>query len=223
MKVAVIADVHSNLTALEAVLRDLRGRNWEIYCLGDLVGYNPFPNEVVELMRDMGIKCLMGNHDLAVVTGNAFGFNPYAARAVAWTRKHLKKENMSFLASLPLYRRNSFYMVHGSPRNYTEEYVTHDYPEAILQNFLGKAERDILALAHTHVSFIRPLGDKMVFNPGSVGQPRDLDPRASYALLDPEKKRVEIRKVEYDVEKVVEAVIRAGLPSILGIRLREGW
>jgi predicted phosphodiesterase len=221
MKVAVLADLHSNFPALQAVLKDIGDR--EIYCVGDLVGYNPFPDEVVETVRERGIKCVMGNHDLAVVTGNTLGFNPYAALAIGWTRRRMKKGNIAYLASLPFTLRNSFYMVHGSPRRCLEEYVTGDYPEVLLREFLRKAGRSVLALAHTHVSFVRYIGDMLLFNPGSVGQPRDLDPRASYALLDPEKKQVKIKKVKYDVEAVVEAVGGEDLPAVLGLRLREGW
>ncbi len=221
MKVAVIADIHSNLPALEAVLRDIG--DVEICCLGDLVGYYPFPDEVVEEIRDRGIRCVMGNHDHAVVTGDVRGFNPYAARAVLWTRKRMRGKNVAYLASLPLSYRNSFYMVHGSPRRCLEEYVTMDYPDEVLESFFLLAERSILALAHTHVPYVRRLGSRLLFNPGSVGQPRDHDPRAGYAIIDVEKKHVEIRRVRYDVEAVVEAVTREGLPGVLGYRLRDGW
>lgn len=222
MKVAVIADIHSNRPALEAVLRGI-GDVKEIYCLGDLVGYNPFPDEVVEKVRERGVRCVLGNHDHAVVTGNVFGFNPYAARAVLWTRKKMKEKNIAYLASLPLELRNSFYMVHGSPRRCLEEYVALDYPDEVLKSFFVMAQRSIVALAHTHVPYVRRLGDRLLFNPGSVGQPRDHDPRASYALLDVDKRQVEIKRVRYDVEDVVEAVTREGLPRVLGYRLRGGW
>lgn len=218
---AVLADIHSNLPALEAVLQDIGSR--ETYCLGDLVGYNPFPDEVVETVREKGVKCVLGNHDHAVVTGDVSGFNPYAARAIAWTRSRMRKENISYLGSLPLSMRNYFYMVHGSPRRCLEEYVTEDYPDVVLRRFFQMTEMSIIALAHTHVPFVKPMGDKLIFNPGSVGQPRDLDPRASYALLDVEKKQVKIKKVRYDVDAVVEALIKEGLPRVLGYRLREGW
>jgi putative phosphoesterase len=221
MKLAVLADIHSNYPALEAVLQDIG--DLETYCLGDLVGYNPFPDEVVEAVRERDMKCIMGNHDYAVVTGDVYGFNPYAAAAVLWTRKKMRRENLSYLRSLPMTRADSVYMVHGSPRRCLDEYVTADYPDELLEHFLGLAGRSILALAHTHVPMVRHLGDGLLFNPGSVGQPRDHDPRAAYAILDTEKKEVTIRRAGYDVEAVVEAVNREGLPRVLGERLREGW
>lgn len=220
MRVAVIADIHSNLHALEAVLEDIGEA--VIYCNGDLVGYNPYPNEVLELVRKKGIFCTLGNHDYAVITGNTAWFNPYAARALEWTMKHIKKENLAFLASLPLSYEGSFYMAHGSPRSPLDEYVTEDYPEEVVKGFFSHVGRDVITLAHTHVPYVRRLDEKLLLNPGSIGQPRDFDPRASYALLDPGKKQVEIRRIKYDVEAAVEAVIEAGLPPVLGYRLMEG-
>jgi putative phosphoesterase len=220
MRVAVLADIHSNLPALEAVLEDIGEA--KIYCNGDLVGYNPYPNEVIELVKKKGILCTLGNHDYAVLTGNTAWFNPYAARALEWTRKRITKENLAFLASLPFFYEGGFYMTHGSPRYYLDEYVTEDYPEEIVRGFFSHTKRSVITLAHTHVPYARRLDEKLLFNPGSVGQPRDFDPRASYALLDVEKKHVEIKRIKYDVEAVVEAVIKAGLPPILGYRLREG-
>jgi putative phosphoesterase len=220
MRVAVIADIHSNLPALEAVLGEVGAMR--IYCNGDLTGYNPYPNEVIELVKKHNVICTLGNHDHAVLTGNTAWFNPYAAKALKWTREHLSKENLEFLASLPLFHSSEFYMVHGSPRNYLDEYVTGDYPEEVLKGFFNQSGRDVVCLAHTHVPFVKRLGENLLFNPGSVGQPRDLDARASYAVLDLKQRRVEIKRVKYDIEMVVEAVIDAGLPSILGYRLREG-
>jgi len=216
----VLADIHSNRPALEAVLQEVGEAR--VYCNGDLVGYNPYPKEVIELVRKRKVICTLGNHDYAVLTGNTAWFNPYAARALKWTRERMGKEDLDFLASLPFYRSMEFYMVHGSPRNYLDEYVTEDYPEEVLKGFLDQSGRDVICFAHTHVPFVKQLGENLLFNPGSVGQPRDLDARASYALLDLEKKQVEIRRVEYDVEAIVEELVAVGLPEVLGYRLREG-
>lgn len=221
MRVAVLADVHANLPALKAVFRDIgKGR---IHCAGDLVGYNPYPNEVVELVKKHEVICTLGNHDQGVLTGSTVWFNPYAAKALNWTREHLTKENHGFLASLPFYHSSEFYMVHGSPRNYLDEYVSEDYPDEVLNGFFNLTGKDVMCLAHTHVPFVKRLDNGLLFNPGSVGQPRDLDPRASYALLDLEKREAEIKRVEYDVEAVVNDLIEEGLPEVLGYRLREGW
>ncbi len=216
----MLADIHSNRPALEAVLQEVGEAR--VYCNGDLVGYNPYPKEVIELVRKRKVICTLGNHDYAVLTGNTAWFNPYAARALKWTRERMGKEDLDFLASLPFYRSMEFYMVHGSPRNYLDEYVTEDYPEEVLKGFLDQSGRDVICFAHTHVPFVKQLGENLLFNPGSVGQPRDLDARASYALLDLEKKQVEIRRVEYDVEAIVEELVAVGLPEVLGYRLREG-
>jgi len=220
MRVAVIADIHSNLPALEAVLEDIGEAR--IYSNGDLVGYNPYSNEVIELVKKHNVICTLGNHDYAVLTGDTAWFNPTAAKALKWTRENLSKENMEFLASLPFFYSTEFYMVHGSPRNHLDEYVTDDYPAEVLGEFFDQIGRAVICLAHTHVPFVKGLGKRLLFNSGSVGQPRDLDARASYAVLDLEQRRVEIKRVKYDIEMVVEAVIDAGLPSILGYRLREG-
>lgn len=220
MRVAVLADLHSNLPALRAVLRDVKKAKF--YCNGDLVGYNPYPNEVIELIREREVICTMGNHDHAVLTGNTAWFNPHAAGALKWTKEKITKENLEFLASLPLFHSSQFYMVHGSPRNYFDEYVTEDYPEEVLKGFLTLSGQGVACLAHTHIPFVKRLEERLIFNPGSVGQPRDMDPRASYALLDLEKKSVEIKRVAYDVEEVVEDINKEGLPEVLGYRLSRG-
>ena len=220
MRVAVIADIHSNLPALEAVFEDIGEAR--IYCNGDLVGYNPYPNEVIELVKKHNVICTFGNHDYAILTGATAWFNPHAAKALKWTREHVSKERLECLAALPFSHSSEFYMVHGSPKNYLDEYVTEDYPEKVLEGFFDQIGREVICLAHTHVPFVKDLGERLLFNPGSVGQPRDWDTRASYALLDLEQRRVEIKRVKYDIEMVVEAVIEAGLPEFLSYRLREG-
>ncbi len=221
MKIAVISDVHGNLPALEAVLDEI-GRA-RVYHAGDLVGYNPYPAEVIEIFRGKGIRSVMGNHDNAVLTGNVSWFNPVAAEAILWTRSQIDDEDRSFLASLPVrIVENDFFMVHGSPINELEEYV---FPEDrhLIQRYIRLVERDILILGHTHVPFSMKFPEGLVFNPGSVGQPRDGNWRASFAILDSSTGEVEIVRVEYPVEKVVREIKRAGLPQILAERLLIGW
>ncbi len=220
MEIAVISDIHGNLIAFKEVLKSIG--NKKIFCCGDLVGYYPFANEVIEIVKKRKIISVLGNHDYAVVTGDTSWFNPIAAFAIEWTRKRIKKENLEFLRNLPLVYKNDFYMVHGSPRNKLEEYVFPDYSDELLKYFLKLANREILILGHTHVPFVKKFDSEIVFNPGSVGQPRDFDPRASYAILDIEKREVEIIRVDYDIDAVADAVEREGLPSRLGQRLYFG-
>lgn len=221
MQVAVISDIHSNLPALREVLKEIEGM--KIFCCGDLVGYAAFPNEVIEVVKKKKIISILGNHDYAVITGDTSWFNPVAAAAVDWTRKEIKKENLDFLNSLPKLYEGDFYMVHGSPRNQLDEYVSEDYPEKELLSFFEYTSRDVMILGHTHRPFIKKLGGKLMFNPGSVGQPRDLDPRAAYAVFDAAAKKVEIKRVEYDIDEAADAIIEKGLPEFLARRLYAGW
>lgn len=221
MRIAIISDIHSNLPALEAVLDELEGMR--IFCLGDIVGYNPFPNEVVDLLRDRGIPSIMGNHDKAVITGDTSWFNPFAAKAIEWTIDELNEENMEYLSGLPMFHEDEFYAVHGSPGNPLEEYVFPDYPLEVLAGFFGYTKRKAIALGHTHVPFQERIGEKLIFNPGSVGQPRDLDPRASYAIFDIYENEVDIMRREYDVARVADAIKKVGLPKMLAERLPLGW
>jgi putative phosphoesterase len=220
-KLNLIADIHANLPALEAVLDELP-RAKTIH-LGDVVGYNPYPREVIELLREKRIASVLGNHDHAVVTGDTAWFNPVAARAIEWTREQLGGEELAYLSSLPLEIKNEVYAVHGSPRRKLEEYVYPDYPKEVLSAFLKLASRGVLAMGHTHIPFSRKLGGTLIVNPGSVGQPRDGDARASFACIDLATLEVEIVRVEYDISRVAKDILRAGLPAILAQRLYEGY
>ncbi|WP_457555538.1 metallophosphoesterase family protein [Candidatus Pyrohabitans sp.] len=217
----LIADVHGNLPALEAVLDELPVA--ETLHLGDVVGYNPYAREVIELFQERRIASVMGNHDNAVLTGNVSWFNPVAARAILWTRERLSEEEFAYLASLPLEIKNQVYAVHGSPRRRLEEYVFPDYPDEVLSALLRLAGRRILAMGHTHIPFWRRVGDALVLNPGSVGQPRDGDARASFATVNIATLEVEIVRVEYDISRVAREIMRAGLPAVLAQRLFEGY
>ncbi len=221
MKIAVISDVHSNLPALEKVLEAASGM--KIVCLGDLVGYNPFPNEVTELLRDKGIPSIMGNHDLAVLTGDTKGFNPIASWAAEWTIDALTEENMDYLSELPVSYDNEFYAVHGSPNKPLKEYVFPDHPPKILSSFFDRTTKSVIALGHTHIPYQIDLDEKIIFNPGSVGQPRDMDPRASYAIFDTDSRSVEINRLDYEIDEVSKAIKEAGLPGLLADRLHLGW
>ena len=227
-ELAFISDVHSNLEALDAVLAQV-GEGTKVYCLGDIVGYGASPNEVVTRLRERGAECIAGNHDDAVLAGRAPGFSPRAAQAVAWTARNVSPENLRVLASLPRNRTVSVdgrtvYMAHGSPDDNLGEYV---YPEThsdLFGFYLRRLRADAVALGHTHVPFVWSEGRGgrgTVFNPGSVGQPRSGDRRASFAsvVIDGGGISVELRRVEYDAEGAARRVVEAGLPASLAAQL----
>ncbi|MDR0328858.1 MAG: metallophosphoesterase family protein [Planctomycetaceae bacterium] len=247
MKRAIISDIHSNLEALEAVLRDIESQGiTEIYCLGDAVGYGPNPVECIDLVRKKVTMCLLGNHDQASLF-DPEGFNNSAERAIFWTREQLENPRLSnsedrwdFLNNLPrIHREDDFLYVHGSPRNPLNEYVFQDdiYNERRMERLFSAIPKYSFQ-GHTHVpgifteerEFFSPdeinlrytLGDKkLMINVGSVGQPRDRDPRACYVVL--EGNTILYRRVEYPFEKTIEKIMPIPeLDNYLGQRLREG-
>lgn len=190
---------------------------------GDLVGYNPFPNEVVQLFREKKIESIIGNHDYATLTLDTSWFNPIAAEAIHWTRRALTEDNLKYLLSLK--RRLSIEvegrklkLIHGSPFN-DDEYV---YPHEAHKGMLLEADADILILGHTHVPFVRRFKEGLIVNPGSVGQPRDLNWKASYGIYDSRTNEVEIYRIPYDVEKVAKRIYEEGLSPFLAERLKVG-
>lgn len=247
MKRAIISDIHSNLEALTAVLDDVQQQGVsEVFCLGDVVGYGPNPRECIDLVMRCRV-CLLGNHDQGALF-DPEGFNTGAERAIFWTRDQLengdngdsRERRWEFLGELPRnYQEPEFLFVHGSARNPLNEYV---FPEDIYNR--RKLEK-IFALiehyafqGHTHVpgvfteglSFLSPdeIGhefsldrEKVMVNVGSVGQPRDGDPRACYVIVEDGK--VRFRRVEYPVEETVRKIYAVpDLDNFLGDRLRDG-
>lgn len=227
-RVAFVSDIHSNLEALEAVMDEV-GR-LRVYCAGDIVGYGASPNEVVSLLREVGATCVRGNHDAAALDGEVGEFNPRAAMAAIWTSEHLSPESREFLASLPDQVSTTIggkrvYVVHGSPDDPMWEYVRPSTHRDLFDYYLQKVEADVLALGHTHGQFEwRSEGGGVVFNPGSVGQPRTGDTRASFAILSVAggEVEVELRQVEYDVERAARKVLGSGLPPSLASQLLSG-
>jgi putative phosphoesterase len=218
MKVGVLSDVHANRVALEAVAADLPDVD-RLVCAGDVVGYNPWPADCVEWVRERGVPTVMGNHDRAVATGTAFRFNGMARAGVAHAAKELTDEQVEWLRGLPDERTlfdGRVRVVHGHP----EDPDRYTYPREFGPDLLDGEEA--LVMGHTHVQHHEVYEAGVVLNPGSVGQPRDGDPDAAYAVLDLDDLRVEERRVPYDVERVIEAVGDAGLPERIGTRLREG-
>ncbi|WP_122090735.1 metallophosphoesterase family protein [Halalkalicoccus subterraneus] len=218
MRVGLISDIHANRVALDAVLDDMP-RVDRLLCAGDVVGYNPWPADCLETVRKRGIPTVMGNHDRAVASDTAFRFNAMAKAGVEHARRELSDEQLEWLAGLPEERTEldgKVKLVHGHPEN-PDHYT---YPEEFGPDLLD--EEELLVLGHTHVQVHEVYEEGIVCNPGSVGQPRDGDPRGAYAVVDLDDRTVEERRVEYDIERVIDAVEEAGLPGRIGARLREG-
>lgn len=218
MRLGVISDIHANRVALEAVLSDIPAVDG-LACAGDIVGYNPWPADCLAAVRDRAVPTVQGNHDRAVASGGGFRFNSLAQAGVRYAREQLDEDGVDWLADLPTERRvadGRVKLVHGHP----DDPDRYTYPEEFDASLLG--DEDVLVMGHTHVQGHAVTEDGVVMNPGSVGQPRDADPRAAYAVVDLDDLTVTEHRVEYDVEAVVDAVEAAGLPTRIGTRLREG-
>jgi diadenosine tetraphosphatase ApaH/serine/threonine PP2A family protein phosphatase len=245
VQTAVITDIHANLTALEAVLAEIDALGVEeIWCLGDVVGYGAEPDACTDLVRERAQVCLVGNHDIAVLGAlDISSFSEAAAEAVKWTREHVSEQTLEFLRGLdPDEEREGLGLFHASPRDPIWEYVL-SYEQAYAN--LTAQSRPISLVGHSHVSlfFAMPedggladvrggqVGDgnsvdlssgRWLLNPGSVGQPRDGDPRAAWLQLDTESLSATFHRVGYDIEKAAAAIVQAGLPERLAERLEVG-
>jgi len=240
MRIAVLADIHANLEALEAVLERISGLHVTgIVCLGDIVGYNANPNECVDLIKSNDITCVAGNHDV-VASGieDPVRFNQLARIAIGWTREHLTDVNRQFLEKLPRQQQiHDFMTFHGYIHD-TDRYLFNaDDARNNFQLLAGLAGHPWLGFfGHTHVKTvfadengIKEAGPALevslspatryLINPGSVGQPRDLDPRASFLIYDADESRITFHRVEYDIQSCQEKILRAGLPTRLAERL----
>jgi putative phosphoesterase len=220
MEIGVVSDVHANPVALDAV-RDAMPDVALVVNAGDTVGYNPWPADCLAAVREAGWPTVQGNHDRATAREGPVGFNAMGDAGVEYAREALSTDARRWLADLPASRTvadGRVRVVHGhpdSPDRYT-------YPEEFSPAMLGG--EDLLVTGHTHVQGHRTFDTGVVMNPGSVGQPRDGDPRAAFAVVDLAESppAVDERRVTYDVERVVEAVADAGLPRRTGERLRDG-
>jgi predicted phosphodiesterase len=240
VKYAVLSDIHGNLEALEAVLEDVGGRAPDaIFCLGDFVGYGPDPNACVSALRPLLAGAVAGNHDRAALGELDISlFNPLAQAAIRWTQRQLTPETRAFLHGLPeRIERDGFLAVHGSVRDPIEEYIFD--PSTAEESFRLGSFR-LCAVGHTHVPGVfaqrndgvsalrfsseQPLpldpDTRYIVNAGSVGQPRDGDPRAAYLWLDDDRAR--LIRIAYPLERTQEKMIAAGLPPALAERLAFG-
>lgn len=223
MKIAFIGDIHANLPALQNVFEALDNISADrVFCAGDIVGYYPYPDEVIRLLRRRRIKSVMGNHDCAVVTGDVSRFNPYAAKAIEWTRANISQKSLEYLSELPVQLKiKDVSIAHGTPRSFND-YIYPETPKWMLAAMLVEIKAKALVLGHTHIQWSCPLKEGIILNPGSVGQPRDRNPNAAFAVFDTKTKEVEFHRVAYDIHRVVEATIDAGLPDFLAYRLLTG-
>lgn len=242
MRILVLSDIHANLSALEAVLANAAGFE-ATWCLGDLVGYGPDPNECIRQVQELpNLVCLLGNHDAAALNRiDIASFNPEARRALLWTQDTLSEESIAYLQKLPeLVVVESVTLAHGSPRQPVWEYLLDT--RTATQNF-AYFETPYCFVGHSHLPVIYqmsngrshceliipqmqttlPVIPRAIFNPGSVGQPRDRDPQAAYAIFDPEKLTWEYRRVPYDIASVQARMQSAGLPARHIQRLAAGW
>jgi diadenosine tetraphosphatase ApaH/serine/threonine PP2A family protein phosphatase len=247
LSVAVITDIHSNLPALEAVLADVDARGVdEVWCLGDVVGYGADPDACADLVRERCDTCLAGNHDLAVLGAlDVTSFSEAAAEAVAWTRENAAESTLEFLRELePVGLRRGISLFHASPRDPVWEYVL-----SLEQAYecLEIQPEPVALIGHSHVSLFFALpqggtseadtlgsqagagsrlelgdGGRWLINPGSVGQPRDGDPRAAWLELDPDQGTALFHRLPYDIDRAAAAIVEAGLPSRLADRLQVG-
>jgi putative phosphoesterase len=236
MKLAVLSDIHANLYALEAVWADLQAQKPDaVYCLGDLVGYGAHPNQVIEFIRRQHIPTVMGNYDDGVGfdqddCGCAYRDPDDRLRgqqSLMWTREHTTAESKAFLQSLPVQirledRRPHLLLVHGSPRK-INEYLYEDRPEASFERIARLAGCDVLLFGHTHLPYRKSVAGTLFVNAGSVGKPKDGDPRAGYVLFSSGlRHRVEFRRVTYDVAAAAATVRQAGLPDYFAQLLETG-
>jgi putative phosphoesterase len=225
LRLLIISDVHSNYEALRTVLKDASDFD-ACVCAGDTVGYGPYPAECVRLVSSFA-SSVAGNHDDAVATIDSDWFNLEARQAIAVNRSLLGASELAWLKALPLSLRLelggiSIHVFHGSPSDPLTEYI---YPSEVgdrLGSYLGEARCRVLILGHTHVPYVIPSGDGLMINPGSVGQPRDGDPRASYMVLDTSSLEVELRRIEYDIDATADKILDTGIPQIEAERLYKG-
>lgn len=246
MRILVFSDIHGNYEALKAVLKAASNEGYDcIYCLGDLVGYGPRPDECVSKIRELpDLTCVMGNHD-AAVSGyiSIESFNQDAQESVHWVVDRLTPENLLYLNHLPdLLVKDDCTLTHGSPRNPIWEYILDSYTARMNYEFF---ETQCCFIGHSHQPIVFKYGindgilptwsipihgekfdftdERVILNPGSVGQPRDRDPRASFGIFDDKTLTWTVHRIRYNIEKVQKDILDGGLPERNAQRLEDGW
>ncbi len=243
MRYAIIADIHANLAAFKAVLDDIKRRGGveEVWCLGDVVGYGPDPRQCIELLRQYNHVCIAGNHDWAAIGKLATSeFNPDAAVACRWTGQQLSPGDIQYLENLPMViQKEDFTLVHGSPRQPIWEYLI---SVSSAKESFAYFQSQFCLVGHSHVpmvfkydetgtcsfsQFMPNVGlalgkSRLIINPGGVGQPRDDDPRSSYAIYDNETGMIRLYRVPYDISVTQTRMVKHNLPVRLVARLSQG-
>ncbi len=243
MRYAIISDIHANLSAFTAVLKDIeqQGGVEKVWCLGDIVDYGPQPHECIKLLGQTDNICVAGNHDLAAIgKADPAAFNPDAVKSCRWTVQHLRPADIHYLNKLPsVVQEGDFTLVHASPRDPVWEYLT---STAIAQENLAHFKSPFCLVGHSHLPLVFSFdesgacsakqfppsaglvlgSERLIINPGSVGQPRDGDPRASYAIYDRETNQISLHRVPYDIYAPQEKMVKQGLPWRLVARLSYG-
>jgi len=239
---AFLGDIHGNLEGLRAVLSDIGTQAIDtVLCLGDIVGYGANPAECVEAIRSAGYDTVAGNHDIAAAGQLSLAqFNEYARAAIIWTREHLSQDDKDWLANLSLVKHlQGFSIVHSS-LDHPEEF---NYVDSVLEAAacFARMQNPICVVGHSHIPLVFieddpkslprytlelaqpiPVEGRMIVNPGSAGQPRDEDPRASYCIYDTENEQITFRRVSYDIAAAASKMRAAGLPELLAFRLEIG-
>lgn len=238
MKIAVFADVHSNLYSLEAVLNDIESKGIDrVYCVGDLVGYGPRPNEVIELIRSEKIPTVAGNYDDAIGNMRLLCGCDYkdgeslrlGEQSIAWTRNNASEESKAWLSGLPAEIKetisdNRVLFVHGSPRA-LNEYLYESTPEEYLGQLLEENAVDVLVCGHTHLPYVKKVNSGLVINAGSVGKPKHGNPNSTYVIMEIKGKYdigTDIVEVEYDYEETAREIEGVGLPAEFARIIRTG-
>lgn len=236
MRLAIISDIHANIVALNEVLTSINNQKIDqVFCAGDLVGYAPFPNEVIELIRDRNIPTVMGNYDdgignMRFICGCDYKNEKAEAlgrESITWTKSHTSEENKAFLRGLPKEIRltlngKRILIVHGSPFRYNE-YITEDIEQDYAEKMLRESNCDILICGHTHIPFELVFGEQRIINVGSVGKPKHGDPRAVYAIIEiSDRFSTQFEYVHYNYESVAKAIEESELPDEFAQLIRDG-
>jgi putative phosphoesterase len=225
-RIALISDIHSNIEALEAVLKDIENRAIKrIFCAGDIVGYGADPDRVCQIVKD--IPSVAGNHDVNLDFHRIEWFNFQAQLALKWTASHINTMYKAWLLTLPQsivqnVAKKKIVLVHGTPQDPLYGYAMPNTDREILRKWINQSGADILVTGHTHIPFTKKIFKKLFINAGSVGQPRDGNPKACWIELDVKSMAVTIHRVSYNIDQAANKILKQGLPKILAERLYEG-
>ncbi|MBB6090848.1 metallophosphoesterase family protein [Halobacterium salinarum] len=220
MKIGLISDIHANLPALEAVLQDMPTVD-ELVCVGDVIGYNPMPSECVTRIRGIASTTVQGNHDRTVETPDDYRLNEMAHAGLEYAQQALSDAQRRWLQTLPettTIADGEYLLVHSHPENRDEYVYPREFPDLrpYLDDYAG------LILGHTHIQHSATIDNRLIVNPGSVGQPRDGDRRAAYAILDTDTNQAMLRRVPYNIDEVYHEIVVEDLPTETGERLFDG-